>query len=157
MTEVLPPAFEIHTCGIEASPQFAAIHKRCFADAWDEAAMRQLLSMSNAFGLLGHARGVEESPAGCILVRVAADEAEILTLCVAEQARRMGLGLALVDGAVSMANERGAKAMFLEVAADNPAALQLYVNAGFSRAGQRPRYYARPDIAQDAWIMRRGI
>jgi ribosomal-protein-alanine N-acetyltransferase len=48
--------------------------------------------------------------------------------------------------------------MFLEVAAENEAALALYSTLGFSPAGRRVKYYGRPDgPAVDAVILRTGL
>jgi ribosomal-protein-alanine N-acetyltransferase len=41
--------------------------------------------------------------------------------------------------------------MFLEVAADNAAALEFYAQAGFVEVGRRPRYYAN---GADALVLR---
>ena len=38
-----------------------------------------------------------------------------------------------------------ARKLFLEVAADNPAAIRLYTGFGFARISERQGYYARPD------------
>jgi ribosomal-protein-alanine N-acetyltransferase len=55
---------------------------------------------------------------------------------------------------VAGAAAQGATRLFLEVADDNAAALALYARAGFSEAGRRPGYYARPDGGrQDALIL----
>ncbi|MDZ4062926.1 MAG: GNAT family N-acetyltransferase, partial [Brevundimonas sp.] len=105
--------------------------------------------------LLGQAGVVAiEAPQGFILIRSVADEAEILTLAVDPGARRQGLGARLVREGAAAAAARGAARLFLEVADDNPAALALYAGAGFTEAGRRPGYYARPDGGrQDALIL----
>jgi ribosomal-protein-alanine N-acetyltransferase len=90
---------------------------------------------------------------GFILVREAAGEAEILTLAVAPRARRQGLGRALVDAAIA---RLGPAELFLEVAADNHAAIALYQQAGFAQAGVRRGYYARSNGAEDGLILKRG-
>jgi ribosomal-protein-alanine N-acetyltransferase len=82
---------------------------------------------------------------GFILLRVAADEAEVLTLAVWPEARRAGVGLRLVEAGAVEAAARGAERLFLEVADDNAAALALYARCGFREAGRRRAYYARPD------------
>src|SRR5690606_32388544 len=82
---------------------------------------------------------------GFILMRVAADEAEILTLAVRPAARRAGLGGRLVGEGVLTATARGAGRVFLEVAEDNAAARALYARTGFAEAGRRRGYYARAD------------
>ena len=81
---------------------------------------------------------------GFVLARAAGGEAEILTLAVAPAARGQGLGRALLQAAAAHAATLGAQSMFLEVGADNPAALALYAGLGFVRAGQRKAYYAAP-------------
>jgi ribosomal-protein-alanine N-acetyltransferase len=142
------------TGGIEAAraadaPDLAALHEAAFdaAERWDAAAIETLLGMPGAFGL--HIPGT-----GFVLARVAADEAEILTLAVAPAARRLGHGGVLLAGAMAAAVARGAAAMFLEVAEPNAAARALYAAAGFAEAGRRRRYY--PDGA-DALVLRREL
>ena len=93
-------------------------------------------------------------PDGFILIRVVADEAEILTLAVRPAARREGLGARLVEAAVVRAAARGAERMFLEVAEDNVAARALYARTGFVEAGRRRGYYARADGSrEDALVL----
>jgi ribosomal-protein-alanine N-acetyltransferase len=140
---------EIVPAGIVHARLMAAIHRVCFAEPWDEAAIAQLVGMPGSFALLGHSKA--EGPAAMVLARVAADEAEILTLAVLPPFRRKGAGQALVMETASRARAAGAKALFLEAAADNQAALALYGKVGFVQAGRRPRYY--PD-GTDAVLLR---
>jgi [ribosomal protein S18]-alanine N-acetyltransferase len=79
--------------------------------------------------------------AGFIILRTVADEAEILTLAVAPAWRRRGAGKRLVGQACSVAETKGAKALFLEVAETNAGALRLYEKFGFACVGRRERYY----------------
>ena len=58
-------------------------------------------------------------------------------------ARRGGLARGLMLAALQLAAAVGAEAMFLEVAADNDAAIGLYRGLGFERIGLRPGYYPR--------------
>jgi ribosomal-protein-alanine N-acetyltransferase len=131
------------------APALAALHARAFgeADRWGADAIRLMLELPGAFALHLPDRGF-------ILARVAADEAEILTLAVAADARRQGHGARLLAQAMAAAAARGAAAMFLEVAAANHAARALYAAAGFGPAGRRQRYYADGD---DALILRRSL
>ena len=65
--------------------------------AWDEAAMAQFLAGPDALCLIGSAAdGSGGAPAGFLIARKAADEAELLTLGVAPACRRIGLGRALL-------------------------------------------------------------
>jgi ribosomal-protein-alanine N-acetyltransferase len=130
-------------------PALAALHAAAFeaAERWDAAAIATLLGLPGTFGL--HIPG-----AGFILARVAADEAEILTLAVIPQARRRGHAGTLLAGAMAGALLRGAAAMFLEVSERNTAARGLYAGAGFAEAGRRRRYYAD---GADALVLRRAL
>ncbi len=116
--------------------RLAALHATAFPAPWDAAAFEVLLDQAGVFVL--------EKPDGFILLRAVADEAEILTLAVRPEARGRGLGARLVSEGGLLAAARGATRLFLEVAADNAAALALYARAGFAEAGRRPGYYARP-------------
>ncbi|HTR16815.1 MAG TPA: GNAT family N-acetyltransferase [Acetobacteraceae bacterium] len=137
----------------EAGPLHAAalavVHEAAFPpeEVWDEAAFAGLLGQPGIFGLLDR-RG------GLVLARVVLDEAEILTLAVVPSARRRGLGRALLAAALARARERGATAIFLEVAAGNAAARMLYTTAGFEPVGLRRGYYAD---GADALVLRRAL
>lgn len=78
---------------------------------------------------------------GFLIGRAIAGEAELLTLAVRPAGRRRGTGAALVTGFLDAARARGAARAFLEVAADNTAAMTLYLRAGFAEAGRRRGYY----------------
>lgn len=127
----------------------AAIHAAAFPprERWGADAMALQLGLPGAFGLID-ARG------GLVLARVAADEAEILTLAVLPAARRQGIARALLAAAAGRAAAGGAVSLFLEVSAANLAARRLYAGCGFAPVGRRARYY--PDGA-DALIMRRAL
>ncbi len=84
-------------------------------------------------------------PAGFALYRVAADEAELLTLAVLPEARREGLGAALLAACEAGAEARRAGRMFLEVSEANAAARALYAAAAYGETGRRRGYYLRAD------------
>jgi [ribosomal protein S18]-alanine N-acetyltransferase len=115
----------------------AALHFGCFAQGWSAAAIRDLLATPNCYTFA--------NADGFIIARAVGDEAEVLTLAVVSQARRRGLGRALVAAAAAHAQSLGAAAMFLEVADDNPAALALYDRLGFVRVAARKGYYGGGD------------
>ncbi len=77
-----------------------------------------------------------------ILARLAADEAEVLTVAVVPERRQQGLGARLVSEAAGEARRRGAVRLFLEVSTRNPAARALYRALGFEQVGRRRGYYA---------------
>lgn len=128
----------------------AAVHEECFDRPWSAREIDRLLE--EGFGLI-----YEDVPA-FLLGRVMAGEAEILTVAVAPYGRRQGYGARLVQGAQIAAEELGAEVMFLEVAADNAAAIRLYEQAGFEQVGLRPAYYPRQDgSTADALVMRKAL
>ncbi len=102
------------------------------------------LALVNVFALLDEAGGF-------ILIRVAADEAEILTLAVTPDERRRGRGYFLVMKATELARSLGVRSLFLEVSVRNISAYALYTKAGFQEVGRRRHYYS--DLS-DALVMR---
>ena len=130
----------------------ARLHAQCFEQPWDEAAIAALLADPITFVLISEAAGEAQA---FILTRVAADESEILSLGTLPRSRRSGLARQLVDAARTEAHRRGARRMFLEVAADNQPALALYETAGFVITGRRLGYYERAAARPaDAVILR---
>jgi len=131
-----------------------AVHALAFDAPWPAAEIERMMRVMGGFAMLAEA----EAAQGFILVRIVADEAEILTLAVAPAARRQGIGRSLVEAAAQEARRRGARDFFLEVAEDNPAALALYESADFQAVGLRRAYYARPDARPaDALVLRRPL
>lgn len=137
--------------GPEAAEILAALHAQAFDRSWPASEIATLSQGAGAIALLVEDGG---EPVGMILCRALFDEAEILTLAVAPAARRQGIGAMLVETAAALAAQGGAHGLFLEVAADNPAAQALYRGLGFADAGRRAGYYARPEGRVDALVMR---
>jgi [ribosomal protein S18]-alanine N-acetyltransferase len=127
----------------------AAIHRLAFPPnaAWGADAFALQLVLPGVFGWVDQ-RG------GMILTRIAADEMEVLTLAVAPETRRQGIGARLLGAAMAQACRQGARIAFLEVSVGNIAARALYDRAGFSPAGRRPRYYAD---GTDALVLRCAV
>jgi [ribosomal protein S18]-alanine N-acetyltransferase len=119
--------------------KLAVIHAASFVTPrpWSKAEFESLLASPMVFLLT-------ESD-GFLLARVAADEAELLTLAVAPQERRKGIGRRLVGRFLAAAGSRGAARAFLEVSAENPAAILLYLGMGFVEAGRRTGYFQGAD------------
>jgi ribosomal-protein-alanine N-acetyltransferase len=122
-------------------------------DPWDAAALDRILALSGVFGHLACEHG---APIGFVLARDLGDEAEVLSFGVLPEARRHGVGRALLDTMLAEARRRRLGSVVLEVAADNAAGRRLYAAYGFTQAGRRPRYYRRPGGTVDGLILRRG-
>jgi ribosomal-protein-alanine N-acetyltransferase len=132
----------IQQAGPLHATMLSGIHGRAFAaeEAWDERIIAGQLSQPGVFGLV-------DPRGGMILVRVAADEAEVLTLAVVPERRQQGVGAALIREAAAEARRREAGRLFLEVSTRNPAARGLYQSLGFAQIGRRAGYYANGDDA----------
>ena len=135
----------------QSAERLAAVHAKCFDRPWPAREFASLLSMPSSFAF-----AVQE--AGChvafVLVRIAADEAEILTIGVDPECRGKGLGLAVLERAEQSVADAGAVSLFLEVNQVNEPAKALYTRAGYSEIGRRPRYYRGRD---DALIFRKSL
>jgi len=118
----------------------AALHQRCFPRPWDDDALATFIAAPDTLCLLGSVDS-DEVPSGFLIARKAADEAELLTLAVTPERRRVGLGKALLKSAIAALAGSGAKQLFLEVEDGNEAALRLYRSLGAVPVGRRARYY----------------
>lgn len=96
--------------------------------------------------------------AGFIMVRLASEECELLTIAVDPKWRGKGVGTALLAAALADLRMSRCEKMFLEVAEDNTPAIALYARYGFAEVGRRAGYYARPDGAPaTALVMARNL
>jgi len=121
----------------EDTALLAGLHAVCFADRWTVQAIASLLKTPNCFAF--------SNEDGFIMARVAANEAEILTLAVKPPARGQGLGRVLVSAAAGHAHALGATEMFLEAGSGNAPALALYARLGFKPVARREGYYQGHD------------
>ena len=151
-----PASVHIRPASATELDTLAALHAACFTEAWDADAFATLLAMPGAFALLAE-EPQRERASGFVMIRGAGDEAEIIALGVEQSRQRRGLGRQLLIAGVQEAAARGAQKLFLEVAADNVAALALYRHSGFIEVGRRADYYHRGDGAMAALVMAHSI
>lgn len=130
----------------------AAIHRAAMPPdrPWSETEIADILATKGAFALT--------TPSGFAIGRAVADEAELLTLAVAPEHQRRGVGQRLLADFDTEARLRGAGTAFLEVAADNAPAIGLYGRNGWVRSGRRNAYYARDaGVHVDALIFHKTL
>lgn len=135
--------------------QATSLHAASFARGWTEVEISRLITDPNveANALVSHHR-----LAGFILSRIAADEAEVLTIAVDPAWRKQGLGRQLLRNHLARLAGRRVTALFLEVEDENKAARALYARSGFEQVGERQAYYARPDGTRGhALVLKRVI
>lgn len=131
----------------------AALHARAFTDMPRPWSAKEFAAM-----LADAATILAVRDAGFALGRVAGPEAELLTIAVAAEARRQGVGSALLADFEAAAAARGAVEALLEVAASNAAARALYEARGYAAVGRRRGYYRPADgPAVDALVLRRTL
>ena len=128
--------------------ELAALHALIFTQSWDAASFGQLLGHPGSVAFLARVASPPQA-VGFILGRLAADEAELLTLGVHQAHRRQGVARRLVALLTDAAKEAGAKRLFLEVGRNNAAAVTLYQGLGFCQVGLRRGYYEHAGQRRD--------
>jgi ribosomal-protein-alanine N-acetyltransferase len=126
---------------------------------WGWEAYRAELEKPEAVMLVAR-RNVPDSQTGRLLsgyiaARINADELHVNNIGVWPDARRRGVGGALLGAALELAARCGAVEAVLEVRAGNLAAQAMYERFGFAVVGERRNYYREP--VEDAKIMTRRL
>lgn len=126
---------------------FARLHAKAFSAtrAWSADEFDQLLKQGNTVW-----RGDDTC---YVIIRIVADEAEILTLATDPDKRRQGRARSALQAGEMAARKAGVNKVFLEVAEDNTAARALYDSCGYSQVGRRPGYYVPKDGASIAALV----
>lgn len=143
----------------EAGPRDAAalatLHGASFRRGWSEDEFERLLLDRS---VLAHRATLGGRPVGFIISRIAAGEAEILSVAVARAQQSRGLARRLLDLHLRRLAGLGVRAVFLEVDDDNVPARRLYARGAFRQVGRRDGYYSRPGSAAGAaLVLRRDI
>ena len=142
--------------GAERSDECAALHASSFRFPWPQSDFEGLLAARTTFAEGAYAKGDEL--VGFILSRLAADEAEILTIAVKPRRRGQGIARRLMYASMARLQVAGARSWFLEVEATNAPALTLYRRFGFEQVGERKSYYRTAGgEAATALILRRSL
>ncbi len=133
----------------------AALHGACFQRGWSEDEVYRLLIENNVVAhraMIGAMTGATMT--GFILSRLAAGEAEILSIGIARKLRGRGFARPLLDLNLRRLAGLGARTVFLEVDENNKPARALYRRAGFADVGRRNSYY---QSGAAALILRRDL
>ncbi|MFK0683979.1 ribosomal protein S18-alanine N-acetyltransferase [Ochrobactrum sp. BD67] len=133
------------------------IHAVAFLHGWSSDDFRSLIAQDTVFGFVARTEGKPNDACGFVLARLVAGEAEILTIAVARDVQRQGVGRALMDAVLRHLYQERAETLFLEVDEANVAAQALYRRLGFQKVGDRPAYYETPNGRSAALILRRDL
>ena len=132
-----PPTFS--AAGARDAAAIAQLHAASFGRGWGEDEVYRLLIDRN---VVTHRAMSGRSLVGFVTSRMAADEAEILSIAISPARRGRGLSRPLLDYHLRSLAGLGARAVFLEVDEHNRPARRLYDGAGFHEVGRREGYYA---------------
>jgi [ribosomal protein S18]-alanine N-acetyltransferase len=145
----------IEPATLRDAPALAQLHGASFHRGWGEGEFESMLTERNT---LVHRLRMGRKVIGFAVSRLAADEAEILSIAVAGSHRGRGLSRDLLLTHLGHLAGRGVRAVFLEVEENNQPARRLYERAGFALVGRRERYYRQPGGEQlNALLMRRDL
>ena len=135
--------------------RLAQLHGTSFHRGWGESEFESMLTERNT---LVHRLRAGRKIIGFAVSRMAADEAEILSIAVAASHRGRGLSRNLLLTHLGHLAGHGVRTVFLEVEENNQPARNLYERAGFGIAGRRERYYREANGEQlNALLMRRDL
>jgi [ribosomal protein S18]-alanine N-acetyltransferase len=132
-------------------PAIAALHAVSFRRGWGEDEILRLLLERNVATQRITAGG---KLIGFIMSRLAAGEAEILSVAIAPAWRGRGLSRQLLDLHLRRLAGLGVRAVYLEVGERNAPACRLYRRAGFKEVGRRQGYY---EDGATALVLRRDF
>ncbi len=129
----------------------ATVHAASFQRGWGEDEIHRLM-LDRA--VVAHRATIGRTLNGFILSRLAADEAEILSVAIAPAWRGRGLARPLLDLHLRRLAGLGARTVFLEVGERNVPAGRLYGRAGFHEVSRRRGYY---EGGATALVLRRDL
>ena len=145
----------VEPASMRDAARLAQLHGASFHRGWGEAEFETMLSERNT---LVHRLRLGRRVIGFAVSRMAADEAEILSIAVAESHRGRGLSRDLLLTHLGHLAGRGVRSVFLEVEENNQPARRLYQRTGFAVVGRRERYYREPNGEElNALLMRRDL
>jgi [ribosomal protein S18]-alanine N-acetyltransferase len=145
------PEPKISEAGDRDAAAIAALHAASFQRGWGEDEFHRLL-IDRA--VVAHRAMIGRTMAGFILSRMAAGEAEILSVAIAPAWRGRGFARPLLDLHLRRLAGLGVDAVFLEVDENNAPARRLYRKAGFIEVRGRKAYYQE---GASAVVLRRDL
>ena len=156
LSRLLAPATRsIEPAAMRDATTLSQLHRASFHRGWGAGEFETMLAERTTFAQrLMRGRTV----IGFIISRLAADEAEILSVAIAASERGRGYSRELLANHLGHLAGLGIRRVFLEVEENNEPAVRLYQRAGFQVVGRREQYYRDADGAKlNALIMQRDL
>ena len=136
----------------EDTEAIAKIERQCFSKPWSKEGIEAELSNDKAHFFTAKKLG---SVCGYIGMHIILDECYIANVAVSPKWQKSHIGSALVEKAVSVAENKGCRFVSLEVRKSNRPAISLYEKCGFIPMGERKGFYSDP--VEDALIMTKEL
>jgi ribosomal-protein-alanine N-acetyltransferase len=133
------------------APAIATVHNASFQRGWGEDEIHRLLIEHN---VVAHRATNRRTFVGFILSRLAAGEAEILSVAIAPAWRGRAIARPMLMLHLRRLAGLGVRSVFLEVGERNAPACRLYRRAGFHEVGRRQGYY---EGGATALVLRRDL
>jgi ribosomal-protein-alanine N-acetyltransferase len=150
-----PATTIIEPATMRDAAKLSQLHRASFHRGWGQGEFETMLAERNT---LTQRLMLGRTLIGFIISRLAADEAEILSVAVAKSHRGRGYSRDLVAHHLGHLAGRGIRRVFLEVEENNSPAVRLYQRAGFSTVGRREQYYRDASGAKlNALVMQRDL
>jgi len=146
--------FKVLPAGTPDAEALATLHATAFGRGWSTEEFERLMIERN---VVADRAVAGRRTAGFVISRMAADQAEILSVAVASRDRRRGLARKLLDVHLGRLAGYGVGSVFLEVDEGNAAARRLYAGLRFVQVGRRDRYYTDTDGTGTALVLRRDL
>lgn len=128
--------------------QLEGLERQCFSLPWTKEQLESQLPDEQHCFLIALE---EERVLGYVGMMHVLDEGYISNVAVSPDARRRGIGDALVSGILERAKKLQLSFVTLEVRESNQGAIALYRKHGFMGVGRRKNYYEQP--REDAILM----
>ncbi|MFT4241379.1 MAG: ribosomal protein S18-alanine N-acetyltransferase [Acidovorax sp.] len=127
-----------------------AVEQRAYTHPWTRGNFTDAL----AAGYQAQVLAAGDELLGYFIAMLGVDEVHLLNITVAPAYQRQGWARVLLDALALWSRGRGAQWLWLEVRVSNLRARQIYEAHGFSRVGERKRYYPAADgEREDAVVM----
>lgn len=140
--------FRIVDVSTEHIPQIEEIERECFSRPWTAEQLKSQMRDAQHEFIAAMDGGRVLGYVGLMYVL---DEGYISNVAVHPEARRQGIGDALIDALAAKAAELELAFLTLEVRESNAPAIALYAKHGFHPVGKRKNYYDAPK--EDAVLM----
>jgi len=144
----------VEDASLRDAPRLAELHGISFRRGWGEGEFETMLSERNT---IVHRLRLGRRIIGFAVSRMAADEAEILSIAIDPGYRGKGLSRNFLLTHLGHLAGHGIRSISLEVEENNQPARRLYERAGFTIVGRRERYYQHDGEQLNALLMRRDL